>query len=329
MPSDERKARLLARWTNVYWRHPCKARYGALRNGTLEPMRRLPPLTSLEAFIQVARTGSVKAAAVELALSTPALSRRVQSLERYLGLTLFERKHQHMELNADGQRLMEEIAPVLDSLSLAIDSALKGGRELRLRLNVMPLFASQRLVPHLPELKKAQPDLHLDIDTGAFTPARLGDGIDASIVLAREVDPTLHMDELERDEIHLLVSRKRQEGPNPVRQPADLASESLLIHKDMPATFESWRMAVGLAELEPRAVEQYDSGQLILEAAAQGLGIAVMHASHLTHANDERLVRLFDVHVESPYRYYFVCRPRALDSRAVRLFRDWLLNAAI
>ncbi|MDE0947312.1 MAG: LysR family transcriptional regulator, partial [Sphingobium sp.] len=46
-------------------------------------MRRLPPLTALEAFVQVARLGSVKAAAEELALSTPALSRRVQALERF------------------------------------------------------------------------------------------------------------------------------------------------------------------------------------------------------------------------------------------------------
>ncbi len=47
-------------------------------------MRRLPPLGSIEAFVQVARLGSIKAAAEELALSAPALSRRVQSLERFL-----------------------------------------------------------------------------------------------------------------------------------------------------------------------------------------------------------------------------------------------------
>ena len=57
-------------------------------------MRRLPPLTALEAFVQVARLGSVKAAAEELALSTPALSRRVQALERFIGRPLFDRKHQ-------------------------------------------------------------------------------------------------------------------------------------------------------------------------------------------------------------------------------------------
>ena len=61
-------------------------------------MRRLPPLTAVEAFVQVARLGSVKAAAEELALSSPALSRRIQSLERFVGRPLFERRHQAMIL---------------------------------------------------------------------------------------------------------------------------------------------------------------------------------------------------------------------------------------
>src|SRR4028118_254590 len=44
-------------------------------------MRRLPPLTAVEAFIHVARLGSMKAAAEELSLSAPALSRRVHAPE--------------------------------------------------------------------------------------------------------------------------------------------------------------------------------------------------------------------------------------------------------
>jgi LysR family glycine cleavage system transcriptional activator len=64
----------------------------------------------------------------------------------------------------------------------------------------------------------------------------------------------------------------------------------------------------------------------MLEAAAQGLGVAFMHASHFDDANDPRLVRLFDIEVESPYSYWFVCRPRALQTKPVKLFRDWLIR---
>ena len=54
-------------------------------------MKRLPPLSGLEAFVEVARTGSIKAGAEALALSSPALTRRIQSLERHVGHALFDR----------------------------------------------------------------------------------------------------------------------------------------------------------------------------------------------------------------------------------------------
>src|SRR3546814_4698824 len=99
-------------------------------------MRRLPPLTAIEAFVQVARLGSIKAAAQELALSAPALSRRIQALERFIGRPLFDRRHQSMQLNRDGERLLSQIAPALDSLSDAVEAMTSGIEVLRLRLGI-------------------------------------------------------------------------------------------------------------------------------------------------------------------------------------------------
>ena len=62
---------------------------------------------------------------------------------------------------------------------------------------------------------------------------------------------------------------------------------------------------------------------------AQGIGVAFMHGHHFDDAHDPRLVRLFDSDVDSPYSYWFVCRPRALRQPAVKLFHDWLLAAKI
>jgi LysR family transcriptional regulator, glycine cleavage system transcriptional activator len=289
-------------------------------------MRRLPPLSAIEAFVQVARLGSVKAAAEGLALSSPALSRRIQSLERFLGHPLFERRHQAIHLNADGERLLAEIAPAIDALALAIDRAAGDGELMRLRLNVLPLFASQRLMPHLGELRARHPDLHIDIDTRARGLARLDDGIDAAIVLMREVDPALYSRRLDTDRVVAIASRRLAEGPQALRNPAQLAQATIFLHRDLPDTFDHWREAVGLPNLQPAAVDHFDSGQLILEAAAQGLGVAFMHESHLADAHDERLVQLFDVKVESPYSYWFACRRSSLARRPVKLFHDWLFE---
>ncbi|NNM77158.1 LysR family transcriptional regulator [Sphingomonas sp. ID1715] len=288
-------------------------------------MRRLPPLTAVEAFVQVARLGSIKAAAEELALSSPALSRRVQALERFLGRPLFDRVPGAMRLNTDGERLLETVSPHLAGLEDAIESLTSEGNIVRLRLGVLPLFASQQLFPHLPELRAAHPELHLDVDTGAHAIARLGDGLDAAIVLAREVDPALYSHRLDRNRIFPIAARSLTEGPGAIRRPEDLTRATVFLHRDMPETLDAFCQALGMEALEPLAIDHFDSGQLMLDAAAQGLGVAFMLESHLRNAQDERLVRLFDIEVESPYSYWFACRPKALETRAVRMFRDWLV----
>lgn len=290
-------------------------------------MRRLPPLTAIEAFVQVARLGSVKAAAAELSLSAPALSRRVQGLEAFIGKPLFARRHQAMQLNADGERMLALLAPALDTLSDAIEAMTSGTEVLRLRLGVLPLFASQRLFPRLGDLRARHPELHLDIDTMGHGLQRLGDGLDAAIVLERHVDPTLYARRLDRNAVFPIGARTLLEGPDPLIRPEQIAGQTVLLHRDMPETFATWRHAAGLDEIEPLAIDHFDSGPLMLEAAAQGLGIAFMHESHLLDARDDRLVRLFDIDVESPYSYWFVCRPRALKTRAVKWFHDWLIGA--
>jgi LysR family glycine cleavage system transcriptional activator len=157
--------------------------------------------------------------------------------------------------------------------------------------------------------------------------ARLGDGLDAAIVIARDIDPGYYSRRLDRNRVHVIGARALLEGANPVRDPTDLSRLTALVHREMPETFTAWRMAAGYPDLEPAAIDLFDSGNLMLEAAAQGLGVAFMLESHYQSARDERLVQLFDLTVESHYSYWFVCRPRALALRPVRLFHDWLIEA--
>jgi LysR family glycine cleavage system transcriptional activator len=288
-------------------------------------MKRLPPLTGIEAFIEVARLGSVKAAAESLSLSSPALSRRVQALERHVGRPLFDRHHQAVHLNPDGERLLASIGPAIDTLALAMEQATGQSELMRLRLGTMPLFASHRLIPGLAHLRALHPELHVDIDTAPFILARLDEGIDAAVVLAKEIEPALYSRRLGTNRSVAIAARSLTEGPHAIREPADIARHTILLHRDLADAFEVWREGMGLPDLEPGAVDHFDSGQLILDAAAQGLGVAFMLDMHLQQARDERLVQLFDS-APSPYSYWFACRRAALGRRPVKLFHDWLVG---
>ena len=292
-------------------------------------MRRLPPLRALEAFIRVARLGSSKAAAAELALSAPALSRRIKALEEHIGKPLFERRSQAMILNADGQTLLDAVAPAMETIGDAVDQMTVSGGDLRLRLGVLPLFGATRLLPRLPELKNLYPKLHIDVDTSAHAENMLGDVVDAAIIIADQVDPNLYAVKLDSNKVYAIASTELVNGPNAITEPEQLENHNILIHSDMTKAFEQWKEAVGLPDLEPAGVDHLNSGPLMLEAAAQGLGVAIMHGGHFSDANDPRLVRLFDHDIDSPYSYWFVCRKRDKKNRAVRIFHDWVLKAGL
>lgn len=291
--------------------------------------RRLPPLRALEAFLRVVRLGSARAAAAELSLSPSALSRRIGTLEEFVGKKLFTRAHQAMQLTDDGRSFFEAVAPHIEALAAAVENQSDNLGVMRLKLGVLPLFGGQRLFPHLSELRKRHPRLHIDIDTGPHLLDRVGDTLDAAIVLLRDPDPALHAVRLDHNRVYAIASEEIAAEVGNVPDKATLARQTFLIHNELPDSFTAWREAIGLKDFEPAAIDHYDLGQLLLEAAAQGLGIAIMHDDHFKRSGDRRLARLFDIDVESPYSYWFVCRPRDLEQRQVRLFHDWLVKTGL
>jgi LysR family glycine cleavage system transcriptional activator len=291
--------------------------------------RRLPPLRALEAFVRIVRLGSAKAAANELGLSPSALSRRVGSLEDFVGKRLFTRQHQAMKLTDEGQAFYNAVSPKLEELAEAVESQMESSQVWRLHLGVPSLFGGQRLFPRLPELRKLQPRLHIDIDTSPHLETRVGDSLDAAILLAAEPDPAFYSVRLDHNRVYAITSKPLAEEIGPRPDAAKLSKQTFLIHNDLPDSFDAWKRALGLNGMEPAAIDHFDSGALILEAAAQGLGIAIMHDDHFVRAHDDRIARLFDIDIESPYSYWFVCRPKDLESRPVRIFHDWMMKAGL
>ena len=279
--------------------------------------------------MRTVRLGSARAAADELGLSPSALSRRIGNLEDFVGKKLFTRARQSMQLTDDGHAFYEAVNPQLEALARAVESQSENLSLLRLHLGVLPLFGTQRLFPKLGELRARHPLLHIDIDTGPHLEDRVGDLLDAAIILSRGPERGLHAVRLDYNKVHAICSAELKDklGDNPGVDV--LARQTFLIHNELPESFSAWKAELAMTDLEPAAIDHFDSGQIMLEAAAQGLGIAIMHDDHLRRAHDNRLAQLFDVEVESPYSYWFVCKPTALEERPVRLFHDWLVGAEL
>ena len=158
--------------------------------------------------MRIVRLGSAKAAASELGLSPSALSRRVGALEDFAAKRLFTRQHQAMKLTEEGQAFYDAVSPKLEELALAVESQIESSSVLRLHLGVPSLFGEQRLFPRLLELRTLHPRLHIDIDTGRNLSERVGDTLDAAIILSRDPEPSLHSVRLDRNRVFAFTSKQ-------------------------------------------------------------------------------------------------------------------------
>ena len=102
---------------------------------------RLPPLNALRAFDAVARLGSVRAAADELAVTPAAVSQQLRVLEAHLGLALTQREGRGIALTDSGRSWHGEIARHLRAIAQAAERVRPGRRVVQ--VTVVPSFGSR------------------------------------------------------------------------------------------------------------------------------------------------------------------------------------------
>ena len=145
-------------------------------------------LIELEAVLAVARRGSFRGAAVELAMSTSAVSNAVAGLESRLGVRLFNRTTRSVALSEAGDRFVAEVAPALaqirDAMAAANDRAATPHGTLR--INTSP-GAALMTAPIVHEFVRRHPQMHVDIVTEGRLVDIVAAGHDAGIRLAESV----------------------------------------------------------------------------------------------------------------------------------------------
>ena len=137
-------------------------------------MRKWRSLTALRAVEAVARTGSVTAAAAELHVTHPAISKQIALMEQDIGCALFERTGNRIRLTDAGQELYLGLKQAFDLISSTTESvARRSGQGDRVRLLVCRDFASGWLAGQIGVFLVANPGISVEITTeknGNFRP---------------------------------------------------------------------------------------------------------------------------------------------------------------
>jgi LysR family glycine cleavage system transcriptional activator len=297
------------------------------------PLRRLlPPLNAVRAFEAAARRGSFKDAAMELGVTDGAISRQVRLLEDWLGgPTLFLRQTRRVALTPEGDSLLAEIGPALDRIAMAARQhrERRGGPiAIVLRVNALATFSLRWLLPRLTLFREEHPEIEVQLTTA-------NEPVDA---LPEEYDVVIRGGP---DAFHGFVSRPLlNERRLPVCSPtllkrhplatiADLERHTLLHVSTMPRLWHDWLEAAGYAELKPAATLTLDHFYLAIQAAIDGLGVAMGPTALV--GDDLAAGRLSTPfpEVSLPARAYFAYLPRRDPIDPVRaVFCDWLTNLA-
>jgi len=128
------------------------------------PFRHLPSLAALRVFEAAGRHLSFTNAAVELCVTTSAVSRQIRALEQEIGRSLFARQPRGLALTKAGATYLTRVADALRRLDDA-SAALRGtGRRRQLRLSVLASFAGNWLVPRLPEFERRHPGIDVALE---------------------------------------------------------------------------------------------------------------------------------------------------------------------
>lgn len=140
-------------------------------------------LTELDAVLMVARRGKFRSAAVELGISTTALSNAVGKLERALGVRLFNRTTRSVSLTEAGQRFIAKVAPAVRDIREAMEDARsqQATPSGTLRINAFPT-AAREIFPWLvlPFLRR-YPEVRIDIVTEGRLVDILAGGFDLGV----------------------------------------------------------------------------------------------------------------------------------------------------
>lgn len=128
--------------------------------------RPLPPLNAVRAFEAASRHLSFSRAAEELGVTQGAISKHVISLEDFIGAQVFVRSPTGLSLTQEGYTLMEALRPAFAMMSDAFAHYhRKSPRASICRIATLASFASQFLVPRLPEFRARHPDIEIEFIT--------------------------------------------------------------------------------------------------------------------------------------------------------------------
>jgi len=290
------------------------------------------PLTALRAFAAVYEHGGIRPAARELGISHSALSRHVGELADWLGVALTDepRGRAGIRFTPQGESLGKAAVAGLRELERAVAAIREARSPDAVVVSTTASVATRWLLPRLGDLAQRHPRLELSVhvDQRVVDPER--EGVDLAIRMGRGGWPDVEAVPLMTDAVYPVANPRYWRTAGGSSRPAALRGMQLLHDRDPVAGWELWRREHGPANLDVRRGPRFTSSDLVLRAAAAGIGVALAR-DRLVGADlaSGALVRPFGpLQVDLGVAYWLILPPHARARPATAAVIAWLTSAA-
>lgn len=237
-------------------------------------------LQAMQAFVAVIEAGSFTAAGDKLGRTKSQISKQVSALEASLGVQLLQRSTRQLSVTQMGQEYYEQVRLVLQNLS-EIDEGLRDQASMAqglLRVSAPVSYGTRCLAPHFAAFGAANPGITLKIDLSDAYVDLVQQGYDLALRIGALEDSSLIQRQLARLPFAYVASPAYLKRRAAIKDPNDLRQHDALVYS-LRGTGARWSFehrTDGKQSVEPKARMTSNNGDVLVEAALAGLGVAAV-----------------------------------------------------
>ncbi|MBL4601283.1 MAG: LysR family transcriptional regulator [Emcibacteraceae bacterium] len=287
-------------------------------------------LSRIGIFIAVVKNQSFARAARELGITSSAVSKQVQNLEHELQVKLLNRTTRKVAPTEEGAIFFERATRALEDLQEAREQVheLKSNPKGALKVSIPHSLGINYLAKGIAAFAKKYPDIHLDLNFDDRIVDMVSEGFDLVVRISDLQDSSLISRRLASCPITICASPEYLKTHGDLKTPEDLAKHNVLAYTRNTGLHE-WRYKTPEGkngQVSLKGTFKSDTGQMMCEAAFQGIGIAILPIFYVAdHLKSGALIKILPDYKTWPDRnIHAVFMPNRYLSTRLRLFVDHL-----
>lgn len=289
-------------------------------------------VSDLAFFVRLVQCGSLAATAQELGVTPPAVSRRLATLERRLGVRLLNRTTRSLGATPEGERYLEQARRILDDIG-ELERELAGSRsepQGLLRVNTSFGFGRRLIAPLVSDFVRRHPKVEIQLQLTDRIPPLTDAAFDVSIRFGRPPDSRLYARRLLTNHRVLCAAPAYLDAHAPIETPKDLARHACIVIRENEAAYGSWQLFAADDDKRRETVKvggalSSNDGETAVKWALAGHGVLLRSLWDIAgELAAGRLRRVLPGWQSAPADVYALYPERMHLSAKVRAFVDFL-----